>query len=84
MAQFDNTLQPNWQQYQGRGDASAPQPTQNAAEARAAEAAINNCLGSGWATVGSPGQASSNPPGVGAIPRGATGLKSLIPTRRIK
>lgn len=69
-------MQPNNAQYQTTGDANAPQPTINAAAARAAEAGINNCLGAGWAAVGSPGQASSNPPGVGAIPRGATPLRS--------
>ena len=75
MAQFDNTLQPNNAQYESTGDANAPQTTQNAAAARAAEASINNCLGAGWGTVGGPAQARANPKGVGRIPSGATGQR---------
>jgi hypothetical protein len=78
-----SALQPNAAQYQTTGDANSPQPTINAAAARAAEASINNCLGAGWSAVGSPGQASSNPPGVGSIPRGATSLRSgITPIRK--
>lgn len=75
MAQFDNTLQPNNAAYQSTGDATAPQTTENAVAARAAEASINNCLGAGWGTVGGPAQGRANPKGVGKIPSGATGQR---------
>ncbi len=71
-------MQPNNAQYQTTGDANSPQTTRNAAAARAAEASINNCLGAGWGTVGGPAQGRANPPRVGAIPTGATGLRGPI------
>ncbi len=75
---LSGAMQPNNAQYQTTGDANSPQTTQNAAAARAAEASINNALGAGWGTVGGPAQSRANPPRVGAIPSGATGLRGPI------
>lgn len=76
-----NVTQPNSRQYQaptGGGNLgelpSSFQDPRNAIAARQAEASVNNCLGAGWGTVGGPAQAAGNPPGVGKIPSGATGL----------
>lgn len=79
MAQQDNTLQPNWSNYQTvTQGADVAGMSQNAAAARAAEASINNCLGAGWGPVGGSSQARANPLGVGALPSGATGRKTPI------
>ena len=72
---LSGAMQGNNAQYETTGDANSPQTTQNAAAARAAEASINNCLGAGWAAVGSPAQAKANPKGVGKFPSGATGQR---------
>lgn len=78
-------LQPNAAQYQqptGGGNPgelrSSYQDPQNAIAARIGEASMNNALGAGWSTVGSPEQQRGNPPGIGAIPTGATGVRAGV------
>lgn len=82
MAEQDNTLQPNWPQYQKTGDATSKQTMQNATAAHAAEASICNALGAGWGKVG--GTPQANPKGAGSIPSGVTGLKVKAPGKTIK
>ncbi len=75
-------LQPNAAQYQqgqvARGNPGEPPSTwqnpQNALAAREFERRFNPAVGTSGAAVGSPESALSNPPGVGALPTGATGL----------